>query len=252
MDGPPKNPPDLSRVPDAIPQQEARSRYGNPKSYVVFGKRYHVMDQKPNHFKQEGLASWYGTQFHGQRTSSGEPYDMYKMTGAHKTLPLPTYARITNLENKNSVVIKINDRGPFHDNRILDLSYAAAHKLGILGKGTAKIELIALSQQDLNTQNAQQAQSTPSIQGSQRNNKNNSDSKLILQLGAFKNRKNAESLRQQASLLLKEHWKIAPLGTSTQTVYRVQSNPLSREKITELKAKLIKLPQAHPIVLSAR
>ena len=110
---------DVSDVKDAIPRVEPKSRYGNPASYVVFGKRYHTLASSKD-YSERGIASWYGTKFHGHRTSSGEPYDMYQMSAAHKTLPLPTYARITNLRNGKSVIVKINDRGPFHDNRIID------------------------------------------------------------------------------------------------------------------------------------
>ena len=143
-DGGPAHPVDLSSIPDAVPQNAPRSRHGNPSSYRVLGHTYHVLDDARG-FRQRGIASWYGTKFHGRRTSSGEPYDMYAMTAAHKTLPLPTWVRVTNLENGRSVVVKINDRGPFHKGRIIDLSYVAAAKLGMLGKGTAPVEIVALT-----------------------------------------------------------------------------------------------------------
>ena len=130
-------------TPDMVPKVEPRSRYGNPASYVVFGKRYHTKDDSHGHVER-GLASWYGPGFHGRRTSSGERYDMYAMTAAHKTLPLPTYAQVTNLENGRSAVVRINDRGPFHGPRVIDLSRAAAAKLGVLAKGTAQVEVKAL------------------------------------------------------------------------------------------------------------
>lgn len=136
----PSRPPDVSRVPDAVPRHEPRSNRGNPDSYEVFGRRYYVMESGRGHVER-GVASWYGEKFHGRLTSSGEPYDMYVMTAAHKTLPLPSYARVTNLANGRSVVVKINDRGPFVDNRIVDLSYAAAARLDMLRSGTAMVEL---------------------------------------------------------------------------------------------------------------
>lgn len=138
-----KHVPNLAKVKDAVPKSEPKSKYGNPKSYVVFNKRYQVMDSSKD-YKQKGFASWYGKKFHGYRTSSGEPYDMFQMTAAHKSLPLPTYAWVTNLGNGKRVIVKINDRGPFHDDRIIDLSYAAATKLDMLGKGTAKVEVEAI------------------------------------------------------------------------------------------------------------
>jgi rare lipoprotein A len=135
---------DLASIPDAVPRVEPLSRYGNPESYVVFGERYTVMETAAG-FTERGIASWYGRKFHGRRTSSGEPYDMYKMTAAHKHLPLPTYVEVTHLENGRSVVVKVNDRGPFAHNRIIDLSYAAAAKLGMIEEGTAPVEIRVIS-----------------------------------------------------------------------------------------------------------
>ncbi|MES9903121.1 MAG: septal ring lytic transglycosylase RlpA family protein, partial [Sedimenticola sp.] len=120
---------DPNSIADAVPRAERRSRRGNADSYVVLGKRYHVMANSDG-FSQRGIASWYGTKFHGRTTSSGEVYDMYAMTAAHKSLPLPTYVEVTNLNNGRHTIVKVNDRGPFHNNRIIDLSYAAATKLG--------------------------------------------------------------------------------------------------------------------------
>lgn len=154
-DGPPKKvPPNLNKIPDAKPKVEPLSRYGNrfgkngkSNSYVTARKRYHVKPTSRG-YRQRGLASWYGTKFHGRRTSSGERYDMYSMTAAHTTLPLPTYAKVTNLDNGKSVVVKINDRGPFHSNRLIDLSYVAAAKLGILGRGTGRVEVESVDPRD--------------------------------------------------------------------------------------------------------
>ncbi|MGC1182517.1 septal ring lytic transglycosylase RlpA family protein [Legionella sp.] len=128
---------------EPVPRKEPLSRYGNPTEYHVNGKNYKVMTN-PNRYKARGMASWYGTKFHKQRTSSGEPYDMYSMTAAHKTLPLPTYVRVKNLNNGKVAIVKVNDRGPFHTGRIIDLSYAAALKLGVFPKGTAPVEVEAL------------------------------------------------------------------------------------------------------------
>lgn len=139
---------DVSTIPDAVPKNEPRSRYGNPKSYVVFDKRYYVM-QSSKGFVEKGIASWYGTKFHGRRTSSGEPYDMYAMTAAHKRLPLPTYVEVTHLKNGRKVIVKVNDRGPFHEGRIIDLSYAAARKLGIAGSGTGPVEIRTINTGDM-------------------------------------------------------------------------------------------------------
>lgn len=142
-DSAPGHAPDVSGIKDAVPKVEPKSKYGNPKSYVVFGKRYHTKSSSEGHVER-GLASWYGKKFHGRKTSSGERYDMYAMTAAHKTLPLPTYARVTNVETGRSAVVKINDRGPFHGKRVIDLSYTAARKLGVVSKGTAMVEVRAI------------------------------------------------------------------------------------------------------------
>ena len=140
----PPPPTDVSHVPDAVPRAEPRSAHGNPPFYEALGRRYFVLSSSDG-YDERGVASWYGPTFHGGNTSSGELYDMYGMTAAHKTLPLPTYARVTNLANGRSVVVRINDRGPFVANRIIDLSYTAAAKLDMLRDGTAMVEVRALT-----------------------------------------------------------------------------------------------------------
>ncbi len=160
-DGPPAKAPPGAGVPDAQPRPEPRSRYGNPPHYEVFGKRYYVMDESIG-YTERGVASWYGKKFHGRRTSSGEPYDMYGMTAAHKSLPLPTYARVTNLRNGRSIVVRINDRGPFVDNRLIDLSYAAATRLDMVREGTTLVEVEAIDTRPLATTPASVATTTPS------------------------------------------------------------------------------------------
>lgn len=136
-------PPQVEAVPDAVPRAEPRSRSGNSPIYEVFGKTYRVLDAAKG-FRERGVASWYGKKFHGHKTASGEVYDMYQMTAAHKSLPLPSYVRVTRLDNGKSVVVRVNDRGPFHQGRVIDLSYAAAAKLDMLGAGSTAVELVAL------------------------------------------------------------------------------------------------------------
>jgi peptidoglycan lytic transglycosylase len=138
-DGPPEKLPEAIAEADAVPRDEPFHKYAN-RPYTVFGQTYVPVVNK-DAFRQRGLASWYGKKFHGQKTSSGEAYDMFGMTAAHKTLPIPSYAKVTNVENGKSVVVRINDRGPFHSNRIIDLSYAAARKIGILAKGSGMVEV---------------------------------------------------------------------------------------------------------------
>ncbi|MCE2459231.1 MAG: septal ring lytic transglycosylase RlpA family protein [Pseudomonadales bacterium] len=136
-------PPSLANLPDPVVRNDPKSRRGN-NPYVVFGKHYQVMDSAAG-YDQVGRASWYGTKFHGRTTSSGEPYDMYELTAAHRSLPIPTYARVTNLHNGKSSIVRINDRGPFHPERIIDLSYAAAVKLGFERTGTARVRVESLA-----------------------------------------------------------------------------------------------------------
>ncbi len=131
---------DMSHVPDAVPRYENRTIAGNKNPYTVLGKTYHLMTDERAYIER-GKASWYGFKFNGERTSNGELYDMFAMTGAHKTLPIPSYVRVTNLDNRSSVIVRINDRGPFHAGRIIDLSYAAAQRLGITRAGTGNVEV---------------------------------------------------------------------------------------------------------------
>jgi rare lipoprotein A len=146
-DGPGDNiPPGLAELPDPIVTNEPLSKYGN-RPYVVFGKTYTPINPDAG-FVQRGVASWYGKKFHGQRTSSGELYDMYQLSAAHPTLPIPSFARVTSLETGKSVVVRVNDRGPFHAGRIIDVSYTAALKLGLLGKGSHEVEVERLLPQD--------------------------------------------------------------------------------------------------------
>ena len=138
---------DMSHVPDAQPKYELRTQAGNRNPYSVFGKTYFLLEDERN-YKERGIASWYGYKFNGERTSNGELYDMFSMTGAHKTLPIPSYVRVTNLDNHKNVVVRINDRGPFFENRIIDLSYAAAQRLGITQEGTGNVEVEVIVPED--------------------------------------------------------------------------------------------------------
>ena len=147
-DGPGDNPPaNLAQIPDAEPRVERLARGAN-KPYTVFGHEY-VPYRKLTPYRKRGIGSWYGRKFHGQRTSSGEIYDMYAMTAAHTTLPIPSYARVTNLGNGRSVIVRINDRGPFLNGRLIDLSYAAAYKLGYVNAGSAKVEVDSIMPEEI-------------------------------------------------------------------------------------------------------
>jgi rare lipoprotein A len=144
-DGPPSSPLSPDQIPDAKPRKDPLSKYGNANPYTVLGKSYPVWASSEN-YAEEGQASWYGSAFHGKPTSSQEPYDMYQVTAAHKHLPIPTYVKVTNLDNGVSAYVRVNDRGPFHADRIIDLSYGAAVKLGVIQKGVARVRVEALNQ----------------------------------------------------------------------------------------------------------
>jgi len=156
VDGPSTADIKASDVKDAVPRNEPKASYGNHSPYEVYGKKYYVLDSSAG-YRQRGTASWYGSKFHGRRTSSGEPYDMHLATAAHKTLPLPTYAEVTNLDNGKKVIVKINDRGPFKSDRLIDLSYGAALRLDMLGSGTAPVEVRVIDTSSMKVATAGQA-----------------------------------------------------------------------------------------------
>ncbi len=204
-----------------IPQHEPLSRYGNPSSYSVRGQRYRVMHSARG-YHARGLASWYGTKFHHKRTSSGEPYDMYALTAAHKTLPLPTYLRVKNLDNGRVTIVKVNDRGPFHSARILDLSYGSAVKLGLFPGGVAHVELDAIViGAEPKTKKAPDNQS--------------SSEHYYLQAGVFTQRASAANFRQQLSRFTTAVVSIEP----TKQRYVVRIGPFATQQTAnQLKNKL--------------
>lgn len=214
-----------AQVPDAVPRVEPRSRYGNPESYVVFGKRYFVMKDGTG-YVEKGIASWYGKQFHGRRTSSGETYDMYAMTAAHKSLPLPTYVRVTNLKNGRSVVLRVNDRGPFHGNRIIDLSYTAAAKLDIVAAGTGLVEVRALTpgrDEPAAGDTAPPLPVSPAATGGA----------FYIQVGAFAHRANADALRDRLAAAGDLPVVVTGAVVDGRALYRVRIGPLDDVEISD-------------------
>jgi rare lipoprotein A len=191
---------------DAVPRPEPRSRYGNGPEYEVFGQKYRVMDNGSG-YKERGVASWYGKKFHGRLTSNREPYDMYAMTAAHKTLPLPTYVKVRNLRNDRSIIVRVNDRGPFVHNRIIDLSYAAALKLDMVRDGTSLVEVTAITFDDPPgdrpvrvVEPAQAPAPKPApVPEQEAVAANHEDNDIYVQVGAFGDRANAE--RRRSALL---------------------------------------------------
>ncbi|AKH21335.1 septal ring lytic transglycosylase RlpA family protein [Sedimenticola thiotaurini] len=225
---------DPNTIADATPRAEPKSTRGNPASYVVLGKRYYTLPSSRGYIER-GIASWYGTKFHGRSTSSGEPYDMYAMTAAHKSLPLPTYVQVTNLRNGRSAIVKVNDRGPFHDNRLIDLSYAAATKLGIVAEGTGLVEVRALDPGTPTT-----PAESPVILANQASLP--APPALFVQVGAFSSRHNANQLSQRLAGSLSQQVRIQQVDNQGQRLYRVQIGPLaSVEQVDELSQSLPRL-----------
>ena len=201
---------------------------GYPKPYKVMGKWYQPLPHSEG-FRQRGVASWYGRDFHGKKTSNGEVYDMYAMTAAHKTLPLGTYVRVHNLENNRSIVLRINDRGPFVRGRIIDLSYTGAKEIGIVGPGTARVEVVALGRKDTSTAGA----------GATYIQDDYYSGNFTFQVGAFLNRANAEKLRRKLDRTYKNA-HISEYDNGVDIFYRVRVGKVSSlEQATEYEAYLI-------------
>lgn len=209
LDGPPSTPFNVDEIPEPVVKREPRSRYGNHSPYVVLGKRYHVMESAQG-YHERGTASWYGTKFHGRLTSNREPYDMFAFTAAHKSLPLPTYVRVTNLSNGKSLVVRVNDRGPFVGDRIIDLSYAAAVKLGVHLTGTAPVEVQALGP------------GGEPLQASE----SGTD---YLQVGAFAEKANAQALAARLREADLRPVKVVRSRSNGKRVYRVRIGPVEDE-----------------------
>ena len=231
-DGGPPVPPEISRIPEPIPVPEPRARYGNRSPYTVLGKTYHIRDSAHG-YQERGIASWYGNKFHGRPTSSFEPYDMYKFTAAHKTLPLPSFVRVVNLDNGRSVVVRVNDRGPFHAGRIIDLSYAAAVRLGMHLKGTANVEVQAIDpddramarqQDDSLHRSAMPAPSRGSWFGNSGNAQANPE-KRFLQVASFADKDNAKRLEKRLEEAGVDGVKLVAARVGNKRVWRVRVGP---------------------------
>lgn len=246
-DGPGADAPaNLDEIPDAEPRSEPLHRYAN-RPYIALGKTYTPLTSA-GAFRQRGFASWYGKKFHGQRTSSGEIYDMYAMTAAHPTLPIPSYARVTNPANQRSIVVRVNDRGPFLHERVIDVSYSAAHKLGILGSGSAEVEVESIAaNSSTNTIAASSVQTRPLETGAPAastlaapvvasSSLENSSTNVYLQLGAFESQQNAESFLSHMRTELGGTGKQFKLSTKDGLV-RVHIGPYDSQSEARLSAE---------------
>ncbi len=211
---------------------------GNPAFYEVFGERYFVMPDSGG-YREQGVASWYGAPFHGRRTSSGAIYDMHQLTAAHKTLPLPSVVRVTNLDNDRSVVVKVNDRGPFAKGRIIDLSYAAAQELGIIKSGTGRVEVEALVEENERTTSSAVTPSSP---------------RIFLQVGAFGDEANASRLKSNLESNGVKNVVIRYDDAVSPALYRVRVGPLSGSaEYDALAARMASLQIANPrLVMESR
>ncbi len=212
-DGPDSRPRDVSQVKEPVPRSEPLSKHGN-KPYIVFGKSYRPLKNATGYSKK-GTASWYGKKFHGRRTSNGEKYDMYAMSAAHKTLPLPSYVRVQNLDNNRSVIVRVNDRGPFLHNRLIDLSYAAAYRLDIIRTGTGRVEVTAITS----------GQTYPDQVKT--NNTGNIGGKIYLQVGAFSSQENANNLSSSLQARLDQTVFVQEGRIESGTIYRVRIGPMA-------------------------
>lgn len=244
QDGGPDAPPiDVSKIPEPVPKVEPRSRYGNKETYTVLGRTYSLLPDAGG-YVERGIASWYGNKFHGYMTSSFEPYDMYAFSAAHKTLPLPSYARVTNLENGKSVVVRVNDRGPFHENRLIDLSYAAAVKIGVWPKGTGLVEVRAIDPEHPNAlppstvaaapprrdpgEKVASARPVPTpIPPPPGAEPAAGAPRIYLQIGAFGERNNAERAAASAERAGIGRVDIQSVAVAGRTVHRVRVGPLA-------------------------
>lgn len=249
----PVAPPDVSTVPDAEPRVEQPSRAGNRSTYEVWGETYHVMPDSRGYTRQ-GTASWYGEKFHGYATSNGEIYDMYKMSAAHRSLPLPTFARVTSVNNGRSVIVRVNDRGPFHSDREIDLSYAAAARLGILDNGTGAVRVEAIDPEQWIAERggsraapaaampvaaSREAASAPSVAASPSPApasaaSNQAGDVIFLQIAALGSAEGAQQLQQRLAEELPHGVRVK----SEADVHRVQVGPVSPGQEGQARAEL--------------
>ena len=227
---------DPSKIQNAVPRDDPIRAAGNKSPYTVLGKTYHVMHSARG-YVATGTASWYGRKFHGRRTADGEIYDAYAMTAAHKTLPIPSYVKVTNLDNGKTAIVRVNDRGPFHGNRLIDLSYAAATKLGFVDKGTAHVRIQAIDPDTMTVarrshqpatrrSNQPAARRSKAESGSTRSVAVSGEGRPYLQAGAFSKYPSAEALRRKLEGLIDKPVSVSATQSGQQTYYRVRIGPL--------------------------
>jgi len=249
-DGGPSSAIDISGLVEPVPRDEPRARQGNRSPYKVLGKSYRVLDSAKG-FRERGLASWYGTKFNGRATSSGELYDICLFTAAHKTLPLPSYVRVTNLDNGRSMIVRVNDRGPFHPGRVMDLSYAAAVRLGVDRTGTARVELEAVGPGDSLPGDRQAAVSEPAGRPATRfDAAGRGDGDSIIQAGSFSEKANARRLADRLQDGGVGRVDVDHADVDGRDVWRVRIGPVDRDEMDGVLARLRGLGVLNPRVFS--
>lgn len=231
-DGYPEIPVDMLSTPEVTPVREPIGSAGNKSPYVVDGVRYKVLN-KVKGYRERGHASWYGTKFHGRKTANGEVYNMYALSAAHKTLPLPSYAKVTNLDNGRSIIVRINDRGPFVPGRIIDLSYTAAQKLGYLNKGTARVEVEALDPDSLPsaTQTLAVEKDAAARKGLPQDASFKLPENTFLQVGAYSSASQAEEIRGQLAAAFGYPVSVSPVESGGKMLYRVRIGPIAQQRV---------------------
>ncbi|BBM02148.1 septal ring lytic transglycosylase RlpA family protein [Microbulbifer sp. GL-2] len=227
-DSGPSAPVNMLATPQPTPVREPIGPAGNKSPYKVRGVTYHVRDAVKG-YKERGQASWYGTKFHGRRTANGEIYNMYAMSAAHKTLPLPSYAKVTNLDNGRSIIVRVNDRGPFVHGRIIDLSYTAAQKLGYVDKGVARVEVEALDPASLPPV-TETLLAGDVIGGLPQDTTIQLPENTYLQVGAYSNASQADKVRAQLAASIDYPVSVSPVKRSGKTFYRVRIGPISQQR----------------------
>lgn len=228
--GPPQ-PVDMLAAPEPTPVREPIGVAGNKSPYTVNGVRYRVL-QGVKGYKEQGHASWYGTKFHGRRTANGEVYNMYAMSAAHKTLPLPSYAKVTNMENGRSVIVRVNDRGPFVPGRIIDLSYTAAQKLGYIDKGVARVEVVAIDPDTLPAANQTLAmeKDVAAREALAQDASFKLPDNTYLQVGAYSSESQADRMRSQVSSVVDYPVSVSSVQSGEQVLYRVRIGPIAQQR----------------------
>ena len=227
---------DVSALPEPVPRAEPRSRYGNRSPYTVLGKRYRVLDSARG-YHERGVASWYGTKFNGRATSSGELYDICQFTAAHKTLPLPSYVRVTNLDNGRRLIVRVNDRGPFHDGRVMDLSYAAAVRLGVDRTGTARVDLEAVEPGDVDEPLPPLAAPPPSrpwVAPPPAADARGLDGRRIVQVGSFADKGNARRLADRLRDADVDDVDLDHVEVGGRDLWRVRVGPVDAAEVVAL------------------